>query len=546
MITNTKYHHIHKNATERRLLKRIAPVLTVFIALSLLLSFASRGRAENAANASTKKAENVSFAVKIQTDSGKGTSNLTDADRSSKVTFSDGDTLRVAVKDSSEAKLAGVYVIWDDPPGNWTLETGGQTLKQGTHRFIHEYVELPGETRKLTMHIPAGAVVCDIYFYTDGILPASVQVWQEPWEQADFLLFPTHGDDEHLFFGGIMPYYGGELGFRVQVAYMTDHALTEKYRVHEQLDGLWTVGIRAYPVYGGFVDEYSETLEEAKEMYGSKKVEAWQVEMIRRFKPQVIVGHDFEGEYGHGAHRINGTMLQKSVPDAADPEKFPESAEKYGVWDTPKFYSHLYNRDNGVIMDWENIKLSKFGGETALEMAKKGYKCHESQQWMRFKVKTDGYGDCRQFGLYRSTVGEDVKKNDLLENLVVENGTVHTATPVPTATPTPSPTPEPTATPTATPVPTPSMIPEETVPAVTLRPDGSTVEPGANVNTPVPGGMDEKSGHGKIPGLLIAGTVIAAVGAVAAGAYIVAKLRARSRNARSRNSRNGSGRGGQC
>ena len=509
-----------------------APVLAVILALSLLLPFAGRCRTQSAADASTKKAENVSFAVKIQTDSGKGTSNLTDADRSSKVTFSDGDTLRVAVKDSSEAKIAGVYVIWDDPPGDWTLETGSRTLEQGRHRFIHEYVELPGETRELTMHIPAGAVVCDIYFYTGGTLPASVQVWQEPWEQADFLLFPTHGDDEHLFFGGIMPYYGGELGFRVQVAYMTDHALTEKYRVHEQLDGLWTVGIRAYPVYGGFVDEYSETLEEAKEMYGSKKVEAWQVEMIRRFRPQVIVGHDFEGEYGHGAHRINGTMLQKSVPDAADPEKFPESAEKYGVWDTPKFYSHLYNRDNGVIMDWENITLSKFGGETALEMAKKGYKCHESQQWMRFKVKTDGYGDCRQFGLYRSTVGEDVKKNDLLENLVVENGTVHTATPVPTPTPTPSPTPEPTDTPEPTPVPTQTELPTaDNASAAIPSPGTHTGDQGGAPVTPE-AGNDRRTGRGSVPGVIIAGGIIAAIGAIGAGAYIVANLRRRGRNRR--------------
>ncbi len=524
MFIDNKHHDTH-NRTARL----TAPLRLLLLAAVLALLILPAGKNVSAEN--DKKAENVAYAVKIQADSGRGTSKLTDSDRSSKVTFDDEDTLRVAVKDTSEVKLAGVYVIWDGKPGRWQLESGGRTLEQGTHGFIHEYVELPEETRELTLHIPAGTVICDLNFYTGGTLPASVQVWREPWEQADFLLFPTHGDDEHLFFGGIMPYYGGELGFRVQVAYMTDHDLTEKYRVHEQLDGLWTVGIKAYPVYGGFIDEYSETLADAKAMYGADKVEKWQVEMIRRFKPQVIVGHDFEGEYGHGAHRINGTMLQKSVPDAADPAKYPESADKYGVWDTPKFYSHLYNRDNGVIMDWENITLSKFGGETALEMAKKGYKCHESQQWMRFKVKTDGYGDCRQFGLYRSTVGEDVKKNDLLENLVVENGTVHTATPVPTPTPTPSPTPEPTDTPEPTPVPTPTDLPTaDNASAAIPSPGTHTGDQGGAPVTPE-AGNDRRTG-GSVPGVIIAGGIIAAIGAIGAGAYIVANLRRRGRNRR--------------
>ena len=37
------------------------------------------------------------------------------------------------------------------------------------------------------------------------------------YEDADMLLLPTHADDEHLWFGGTMPYYAGELGYKVQV-----------------------------------------------------------------------------------------------------------------------------------------------------------------------------------------------------------------------------------------------------------------------------------------------------------------------------------------
>lgn len=108
------------------------------------------------------------------------------------------------------------------------------------------------------------------------------------------------------------------------------------------------------------------------------------------------------------------------MPAAADAAQSPESAAEYGVWDTPKLYIHLYE-ENTLYLDWENLKLSAFGGRTALEMAREGYRCHLSQQHWSFAVRTDGYGDCRCFGLYRSTVGADVQKNDLFENIRLES-----------------------------------------------------------------------------------------------------------------------------
>jgi LmbE family N-acetylglucosaminyl deacetylase len=40
---------------------------------------------------------------------------------------------------------------------------------------------------------------------------------------ADLVLFSAHGDDEHLFFAGLLPTYAEERGYRVQVVYLTDH-----------------------------------------------------------------------------------------------------------------------------------------------------------------------------------------------------------------------------------------------------------------------------------------------------------------------------------
>ena len=92
-------------------------------------------------------------------------------------------------------------------------------------------------------------------------------------------------------------------------------------------------------------------------------------------------------------------------------------------------------------MDW-NQPLARFGGKTALEMAKLGFAEHRSQQTY-FKVEDFGPYDCRQFGLYRSTVGPDLQGGDFFENLAAQDYSDYVA-PTPTPDPTPQPTPAPT------------------------------------------------------------------------------------------------------
>ena len=313
-----------------------------------------------------------------------------------------------------EREISGVYLIWDLVPGPWEARTEDWTAQFGQYGFIHEFVELPAATVSVDLTVPADSVLCDVYTFTDGKLPDFVQTWNPPQEEVDLLLFPTHGDDELLFFGGTMPYYAGELGLKVQVVYMTNH-WNEQPRPHEQLNGLWTVGMTSYPVMSDLNDVLSETLADAERIYGESFREL-QVKMIRRFKPLAIIGHDINGEYGHGAHRLNALSLLESVPLAADPEYDPESAEEYGVWDTPKLYLHLYP-DNPIQMDWDQ-PLERFGGLTGFEVAQAGYRQHLSQQHWSFHIyrPTELYS-CYSFGLARSSVGEDVEKNDFLENI---------------------------------------------------------------------------------------------------------------------------------
>jgi hypothetical protein len=81
-------------------------------------------------------------------------------------------------------------------------------------------------------------------------------------------------------------------------------------------------------------------------------------------------------------------------------------------------------------MDWDK-PLDAFGGATAFQMTQKGFLCHNSQQFTWFREWMNGSaGDrtmasqitylspCR-YGLYRTTVGADVQKNDFFENVTV-------------------------------------------------------------------------------------------------------------------------------
>ena len=234
--------------------------------------------------------------------------------------------------------------------------------------------------------------------------------------KADLLVLPTHADDEHLWFGGALPWYAGEKGYAVQVAYMTNH-WGEPYRPHELLNGLWTVGVRNYPIISDFPDLYAskESLESARQVYDEEAVTAWQVEQLRRFKPSVVLGHDVDGEYGHGAHMLNAATLLAALECSGDAASYPESAETYGVWQVPKCYLHLWP-ENTIQMEWGEMPMAAFDGRTALELAAEGFACHVSQtQW--FEVKAGGSNDCRKFGLAYTNVGPDEAKNDFFEHI---------------------------------------------------------------------------------------------------------------------------------
>ena len=231
------------------------------------------------------------------------------------------------------------------------------------------------------------------------------------------MLFSTHPDDEVLWFGGLLPTYAGEQDKEVLVV----NAVFGTYRRKlELLDSLWTCGVKNYPIFFGFADNRG-TLKEIKAKWQGKAYhpDNGPIEVIRQYKPDVVVLQDFQGEYGHNAHILFTQLASKGVESAALANKHAASVKKYGVWDVPKTYVHLYG-ENQLRMDW-TVPLAAFDGRTGLEVAAQALECHVSQMdenaaWQMEDVSSGQY-DNGLFGLWRTTVGPDVMKNDLFENI---------------------------------------------------------------------------------------------------------------------------------
>ena len=334
-----------------------------------------------------------------------------------------GYTLRSSVYSSqtlaveSTEPFSALYIKWDRHPGKFVLTWDGGSLDCGAEGFLHDYIKLPEAVNSLSFTFEEDSTrsIKELGVYTYGNAPYGVQDWLPPCETADILAFPTHADDDTLFFGAALSYYAIEKGLTVQTAFMTEH-YSEPYRSHERLDGLWEMGIRHYPIVGTEPDYYASTLYEAANYHGYDAIYEWQVELIRRFKPLVILGHDLDGEYGHGQHKLNSYCLVDAVDMAADAEQYPESAEKYGLWDTPKLYLHLYE-ENILVFDVNTVLTNDPEGRTPFEVAQDAYKCHVSQQQYYFAVTQDPYSvlNCTHFGLYRTLVGYD-SGSDMMEN----------------------------------------------------------------------------------------------------------------------------------
>lgn len=343
--------------------------------------------------------------------------------------------------------IHGLYICFATMPDSWEVQIGDgelwETYQLGDTRFLHSYVSIPDGAEHVRIMVTSEKKtilsINELYVLSEGDVPGWVQRWEPTQEKADILFVSTHPDDELIFFGGAIPTYAVEQQRKVVVAYFTYANTT---RSSELLNGLWHMGVRNYPVMGDFRDVYPKDLKQAYKYAGGKdKVREWMAGLYREFKPEVVVTQDTKGEYGHPQHKMVVEVAQDAIELAASEDYYVDSLMAYGTWQVKKLYLHLYP-ENQIVFDW-SVPLKSMNGATGLELASEAYDLyHITQHSTSFSVTTTGAKyDNQVFGLAHTTVGEDVRKDDFLENIYDSVGSFQEieATPEPTAAPTSEP-----------------------------------------------------------------------------------------------------------
>ncbi|MBR4458939.1 MAG: PIG-L family deacetylase [Clostridia bacterium] len=304
---------------------------------------------------------------------------------------------------------------WATPPQTLTVtirDASGAVISAETKStsFYMDAVSLPANAAGVTIRPEGGRPqLASVRVWGTRYPRDVVQQWTEIPDKLDMLIFSAHQDDEWLFFGGAIP-WACERGKEVAMVYM---AGTNRTRIQEALDGLWTGGLRHHPIFLGYRDAGVHSLEVAASLWEGSQTAI--VRLIRRYRPDVILVQDAEGEYGHTQHKLTSLQVREGVLLAADPDYDLESAAEYGVWDTPKLYVHLWP-ENQITMDWD-VPLEETGTITPWELALEAFDKHRTQQGY-FRVEYHGaLYDNHVFGLCHTTVGPDVTGGDFFENL---------------------------------------------------------------------------------------------------------------------------------
>lgn len=416
-------------------MKKWLIALLTLLALSLSVAFAAE------ANDIT---EDCKFKV---CSSGRKYSLMTDKKYTSYWESNKIKTPWIAITAPEGKPIAGLYVCFGNMPESWEIQTSDDgkdwfTAVPGDTRFLHAYIALPQPAQHVRLAVTSekktALRINDLFVLSEGDLPDWVQVWQPTEEKADILFLSTHPDDELIFFGGAIPTYAVEQQRKVVVAYFSRSNTT---RSSELLNGLWHMGVRTYPVIGNFKDSYAKNLKAAYKTAGGKdKVNEWIVGLYRQYKPEVVVTQDTNGEYGHKQHMMIADAAQNCIALAANEDEFTASTIAYGTWQVKKLYLHLYP-ENQITFDW-TVPLKSMNGATGIELAEEAYTLHKTQASSGMSVTETGTKyDNRVFGLAFTTVGEDVRKDDFLENIYDAPGSYDAAannveaTPAPTEVP---------------------------------------------------------------------------------------------------------------
>jgi LmbE family N-acetylglucosaminyl deacetylase len=261
--------------------------------------------------------------------------------------------------------------------------------------------------------------------------------WEPPTNKVVLMAVNAHPDDEGIFFGGVLPYYGGVLKLPTLLVSMTSgdwYPTNLTIREAELRCAAWNYGLRYEPVFLRFRDvasrtmpnnPYANTIDATWDYWadgilqgdgldvevGKQKAINALAEQIRRYRPEILITQDRAGEYGHDNHVAASFAVTNAFYVAADPNATATNLAGLPPWQVKKLYLHLYpgNRLFHRYLEEPSVQL---GGTSPRRAADIGLDCHVSQN--RPDVSTvyrtgenyDSYPS-EWWGLCASTVGPD-------------------------------------------------------------------------------------------------------------------------------------------
>ena len=410
--------------------RRLSALLLAAVLLSGLVPAAeAKALEEPAAPAAEEQPEARDISTRVRMKAGRPLNKtpLVDGVNRTRVTLTAGTKLACTAREP----VMGLYFETEAPAGRITVTVGDRVIEADEQNYLHFYLD-GIDAAEFTILFQDKVSVANLHFLSEGSIPDWVQFWEPTPTECDLLLLPTHYDDESLYFGGVIP-WALDRGAVVNVAYYCDHR-TEPWRKHEMLNALWASGLRTYPIFGSFFDSWLVDLNTALRQlavagYGWEDIQERQVEIFRKYKPQVILTHSETGEYGHCQHILYERLCLETAMMAADETIFPELAEQYGAHSISKIYIHNFRSEAGQIFLDLDQPLDSFDDRTPYEITIDAFRKHKSQAdafigWLKDPGAARNiadYSPC-EWGLYYSRVGSDSRTDTIFENIRFLNG----------------------------------------------------------------------------------------------------------------------------
>ena len=384
---------------------------------------------------------------------------LTDGNQNSRIVFGPKESMTIRFPEETKSVVLEWYAIPEKVSVEQIGQDGTVIQTEGQRGLLEQQVLLKDDCKSLQISSASGFALSEIRFLNDSET-ASFREMTVP-EKADLMIVLAHTADETEYLPGLIARYSGEEGISTVVVYLSSKNRAEQA---EAMAAGRLYGNLNQPVF--LTNDYRylsyEKRNSATTFWGKVYNLESIVEAIRRFHPEVVVTNAANGEGGDGMHIFTSDYTLQAIDLAAKTYKFRQSAKEYGEWSVKKTYTHADDGtdDATVTTVFTREPLKYAGGKTGTELSAEAMGLYRSLEIYKVEIPDES----PQFVLARTSVGEDMAKDSLFENIppedLVNKGVMpeHPAEPVEEmpdtavaetvpeteAEPTPEPTPQPT------------------------------------------------------------------------------------------------------